>query len=719
MLNTVSYLDNLNAHQRSAVEAVEGPVLVLAGAGTGKTKALTTRIAHILLSGKALPGQILAVTFTNKAAHEMKERITALVGDQTSGLWVGTFHSIGARILRQYADLLDFTKDFTIIDVDDQLRLIKQTLAELSVDTEELPPKAAHHAIQRFKDKGLTPEQLNDKDSLSNVNIRRVYQEYQRRLKQLNAMDFGDLLLFNLTLLTEHETTLHFFQERFRYILVDEYQDTNISQYLWLRLLAQKHKNICCVGDDDQSIYGWRGAEVGNILKYEKDFANATVIRLEQNYRSTASILAVASSIISHNSERLGKTLWTDADGGEKVNVTGYYNNYDECNAVANKISALHSREHLALKNIAILVRASSQTRGFEEAFLSQAIPYKVVGGLRFYERKEIRDVIAYIRLMVNRNDDLAFERIINVPKRGIGPSTVQAFYKTASAENISMVEAARKLLDAGVLRPKVASTISTFLNNFVRWSKLRETHHHSDVVEMMVKESGYFDMWQHENTPEADARIDNIIELIRALGDFDTISAFLEHVSLVTDSDAADNRDMVNIMTLHAAKGLEFDAVFLPGWEEGLFPNQRTLNEGNNTALEEERRLAYVGVTRARRLLYISYAASRRVFKQQQTSPPSRFLNELPEEHVQFEGHNSMGGYGAYGDYAQKKKTSASWDSLPSSSHSINGIIEGDRIFHQKFGYGSVTNIDGDHLDISFEKAGAKTLIAKYVEKA
>lgn len=710
----LSYLDTLNDKQREAVETLDGPLLVLAGAGTGKTKALTTRIAHLLLSGKALPGNILAVTFTNKAAHEMKERISKLVGEQTSALWVGTFHSISARILRQYADLLGFNSHFTIIDPDDQLRLIKQILAEKNLNTDELPPKTVLHLLQRFKDKGLRPDQVTRQDALyaGNEKLVEIYQDYQSRLQQVNAMDFGDLLLHNIDLFMKHDSVLSMFQDRFKYILVDEYQDTNIAQYLWLRLLAQKHKNICCVGDDDQSIYGWRGAEVGNILKFEKDFPGAKVVRLEQNYRSTSAILGTASSVISHNNERLGKTLWTDSHEGEHVTVTGYYNNYDEANKIAEHVSSLHFREHIPLKDIAILVRAGSQTRGFEEAFLSQAIPYRVIGGLRFYERKEIRDVIAYIRLMVNREDDLAFERIINVPKRGIGPSTIQALYKTASEEKISMVSAAQKLCDAGVLRPKVSETIRYFLDDFRKWSKLRETHHHADVVETMIKQSGYFDMLQQENTPEADARIDNVLELIRALGDFDNISAFLEHVSLVTDADALDDRDMVNIMTLHAAKGLEFEVVFLPGWEEGLFPNQRALNDGNKNALEEERRLAYVGITRAKQLLFISYAASRRIFKQQQTSLPSRFINELALEHIQHGGiHHHI---------AATTTSHSSWDSPSptSSAHTANNIIEGDRIFHQKFGYGFVTNTDGDHLDISFEKAGAKTVIAKYVEK-
>lgn len=647
----------LNPEQRAAVMAIEGAVLVLAGAGTGKTRVLTTRIANILATRRAWPGQILAVTFTNKAAREMGERVEHILrgpaamqesvpeetrdgsgNNRISSLnWLGTFHSIAAKILRRYADALGFTSSFTILNADDQLRLVKQLLNEHNIDEKQYPAKMMLAIIQTWKDQGLTPGKITTEEAGhgSGAKALVVYKAYQARMKTLNAMDFGDLLLHNLTLFTEHQEIHKEVSGRFKYILVDEYQDTNIAQYLWLRLLAVGHKNICCVGDDDQSIYGWRGAEIGNILKFEKDFPGATVIRLERNYRSTGNILGAASKLIANNSGRLGKTLWTEDEDGEKVRVRSLWDGDEEARFVGDEVEAFQ-RFGNSLNEMAVLVRAGFQTRAFEERFLVLGIGYRVIGGLRFYERQEIRDAIAYLRIISQPDDDLAFERIINTPRRGIGAATLENIHSFARAGDMSMIRATAHLLGAGKLKGRVAASLAALLNSFERWRSLLGQQPIGEITDIALDESGYRQMWKAETTPDAQGRLENLKELVRAMGEFETLTAFLDHVGLVTDMSENTNGDMVSIMTLHAAKGLEFDNVFLPGWEEGLFPHQRSIDESGRSGLEEERRLAYVGITRARKTCTISFAGSRRIYNQWQSNMPSRFISELPKEHVE-----------------------------------------------------------------------------------
>ena len=626
------YLAELNEAQRDAVEATEGPVLVLAGAGTGKTRVLTTRIAHILISGRAWPGQVLAVTFTNKAAREMVGRVASLIGQDVEGLWFGTFHAIGARILSRHAELVGLKPNVTIIVTDDQLRLIRQILAAHDIDEKRWPARSLGAIIQRWKDRGLTPDKVDASDAGDFANGRavRLYRAYQERIAALNAADFGDLLLHCLTLFTIDAEVLRDWQRRFHYILVDEYQDTNVAQYLWLRLLAQAHKNICCVGDDDQSIYGWRGAEVGNILRFEHDFPGAKVLRLERNYRSTQPILGAASGLIAHNEGRLGKTLWTDTPGGEKVIVRGVWDGDEEARVVGEEIESLERKGHKRAE-VAVLVRAGFQTRAFEERFITIGMPYRVIGGLRFYERQEIRDAIAYMRVTVQPDIDLAFERIVNVPKRGLGDASLRVVHELARARGWPLTRAARAVIETDELRPQARASMGRLIDSIDRWRGLLGDLPHAEVIEIMLDESGYTAMLQNDKSPAAPGRLENLTELVRAIVEFETLEAFLEHVSLVMDIDDRADGDMVNIMTLHSAKGLEFDTVFLAGWEEGLFPHELALQENGAKGLEEERRLAYVGITRARQRVQISHAANRRIYNQWQSSIPSRFVDELP----------------------------------------------------------------------------------------
>jgi DNA helicase-2/ATP-dependent DNA helicase PcrA len=730
------YLDTLNPAQRGAVEALDGPVLVLAGAGTGKTRVLTTRLAHILVTRRAWPSQILAVTFTNKAAREMRERVARLVGPIAEDLWVGTFHSVAARILRRHAELVKRKPNFTILDTDDQLRLLKQVIQAADIDDKKWPARALLAVIQRWKDRGFMPDKVPSGEVGEFANGRSVelYRDYQSRLETLNACDFGDLLLLNVELFRADASVLADYQRRFRYILVDEYQDTNVAQYLWLRLLAQEHRNLCCVGDDDQSIYSWRGAEVGNILKFEKDFEGAAVIRLEQNYRSTPEILAAASGLIANNSGRLGKTLWTEADGGERIAVRGVWDGETEARFVAGEIEALQNKGE-PLDEIAVLVRASFQMREFEERFIMLGIPYRVIGGPRFYERQEIRDAIAYLRVVNQPDDSLAFERIVNVPKRGIGAATVQAFHQLSRALDIPLLEAARRLVSTDELRPQARRTITALLEDFDRWRSLIDAVDHIELVETVLDESGYTAMWQNDKSPEAPGRLENLKELVSGMEKFEDLGSFLEHVSLVMEAGQADGGDMVSLMTLHAAKGLEFDNVFLPGWEEGVFPNQRTLDEGGAPALEEERRLAYVGLTRARRRVAVSFAANRRIYNQWQSSIPSRFIDELPSDHIETTTDQGLYGGGlaeAESGYIQQGR-GPGYERLRSARQA--GLIEGSatvvpdadsgeialgmRIFHQKFGYGTIKAIDGNKLEIAFEKAGDKKVMDSFVTPA
>lgn len=725
-----SYLEGLNESQREAVEAIEGPVLVLAGAGTGKTRVLTTRLAHILMQNRANPGEMLAVTFTNKAAGEMKERVSHLVGRPVEGWWVGTFHAIGARILRANAELVGLTPKFTILDADDQVRLIKQLLDVHDVDEKRYPPRAISGIIQRWKDRGFLPEKVPTSDAEhGDGKVLDLYRDYQARLQTLNAADFGDLLLLCLRLFQENPEVLKQYQRRFRYVLVDEYQDTNVAQYLWLRLLGQEHRNVCCVGDDDQSIYSWRGAEVGNILRFEEDFPGARVVRLERNYRSTPHILAAASGLIKFNEGRLGKTLWTDVNEGEKIRVRGVWDGEAEARLIGEEIEAYQVKGE-NLRNMAILVRAGFQTREFEERFITLGVPYRVIGGPRFYERQEIRDAVAYLRVVSQPDDDLAFERIVNTPTRGIGKTSLQVIHVYARAERISLTRAITALSETDELRPQARKALTDVMAMFDRWRMQSATQVPAELCKQILEDSGYIDMWRAKKDPDAPGRLDNLKELIVALEDFETLGAFLEHVSLVMENEERSDVDKVNIMTLHGAKGLEFATVFLPGWEEGLFPNQRSLDEGGLASLEEERRLAYVGITRARVRAMVTFAANRRVYGQWQSQTPSRFVDELPADHIDM--FSESGVYARRdGMLNQTEDPFANIDGVGRSRRRMveatqsprfkpegdgEGLGVGTRIFHQKFGYGRVLTIDGDKLEIDFEKAGQKRVMASFV---
>jgi DNA helicase-2/ATP-dependent DNA helicase PcrA len=836
------YLAGLNPEQRLAVETLDGPVLVLAGAGTGKTRVLTVRIAHILATGRARPGEILAVTFTNKAAREMKGRVGEIVGQVVEGMpWLGTFHSIGVKILRRHAELVGLKPDFTILDVDDQIRLLKQLLDAEKIDEKRWPARVLASLIDGWKNRGLTPEQVpaGEAGVFANGKGLKLYRAYQERLKILNAADFGDLLLENIRLFREQPEVLRQYQARFKFILVDEYQDTNVAQYLWLRLLAQRttstssrargevdaqippdeaalppperaetplhpasaereeqgNKNICCVGDDDQSIYGWRGAEVDNILRFEHDFPGAKVIRLERNYRSTGHILAAASHLIAHNEGRLGKTLRTDDVDGEKVTVTGAWDSEEEARAIGEEIEQLQRGGH-SLNEVAILVRASFQMREFEDRFVTLGLPYRVIGGPRFYERAEIRDALAYLRLVNSPSDDLAFERIVNVPKRGLGDATVQLLHDHARKRRVPLSEAARAVIETDELKPKPRGALRGLLESFDRWRKQRDNLPHTRLAEIVLDESGYTEMWQKDRSADAAGRLENLKELIRSMEEFENLQGFLEHISLVMDNEKAAEADAVNIMTLHAAKGLEFDTVFLPGWEEGVFPNQRALDDQGRAGLEEERRLAHVGLTRARRRAKIYFATNRRMHGLWQTNIPSRFLDELPETNVEVtESQGGFGGYGGYGasrfdamtsfgsnyatpgwqraqtnrnqakrdrngfsdeadddyepdrgsaenedfshlspagrgrsgDAARRAGSGSTTRRLPltiegelvaKSTGTISAFSPGDRVFHQKFGNGNITAIDGNKLTIQFDKAGEKRVVDSFVER-
>ncbi|MAE50686.1 MAG: DNA helicase II [Micavibrio sp.] len=735
MQDRFPYLNGLNPSQNEAVETLDGPVLVLAGAGTGKTRVLTTRLAHLLNTGRAYPSQILAVTFTNKAALEMRERVSALMGGApVDGWWLGTFHSLAARMLRRHADLVGLSSNFTILDTDDQLRLLKQIMEINGIDHKKWPPKAMIQYIDRWKDRGLTPDKVDENDAgeAADGKMQVLYRIYQDRLRAVNACDFGDLLLHMITILRDPNNAhvLEDYHRRFKYILVDEYQDTNVAQYLWLRLLARGSNNICCVGDDDQSIYGWRGAEVGNILRFEKDFEGAKIIRLEQNYRSTNHILNAAAGVIANNGDRLGKTLWSEAGDGEEVLVHGLWDGQAEARWVGEEIEQLQrprgGEPGYSLNEVAVLVRAGFQTREFEERFIQIGVPYKVIGGQRFYERMEIRDALAYMRIVMQPADDLALERIINTPKRAIGDATVNTLYAYARARQISLNDSILDITQTDELRPKVKATLMKFMDDMQRWRSLLETMHHAELAAMVLEESGYIDMWKMDKTPEAPGRIENLKELISGMQEYDSLQEFLEHVALVLDTQNNDLGEHVSIMTLHGAKGLEFDAVFLPGWEEGLFPSQKSMDENGLKGLEEERRLAYVGITRAKKRAYISYVGNRRMYGNWVSSIPSRFVDELPPAHIK-KSSDIAASYGA--------GRSSHWDSSgfqpkrraapPTPIHerkvkSDSGDIlgRGDQVFHDKFGKGVIINIDGHKLDIAFESGGRKRVLDSFVQK-
>ncbi|MBX9621788.1 MAG: UvrD-helicase domain-containing protein [Alphaproteobacteria bacterium] len=704
-------LKTLNPAQRQAIELTEGPLLVLAGAGTGKTRVLTTRLSALLLSHKAWPSQVLAVTFTNKAALEMRERVASLIGGPAEGLWLGTFHSVCVRILRRHAELLGLQSSFTILDTDDQLRLIKQIIKAEELDDKKFPPRVLASIISRWKDRALPPEKVSPPASDFEKAAFHVYKIYQDRLKVLNAVDFGDLILLCLKLFTEHSDVLAQYTTQFHYILVDEYQDTNVAQYLWLRLLAQGSGNICCVGDDDQSIYGWRGAEVGNILRFEKDFPGATIIRLEQNYRSNAHILGAASGLIAQNASRFGKTLWTEQDGGEKVRIQGVWDGEEEARVVADEVESLHRKGNF-LNQMAILVRAGFQTREFEERFITLGVPYRVVGGPRFYERLEIRDALAYMRIVVQPNDSLAFERIVNTPKRGIGTSTLQVLHQYARYEEVSLTEATLRLMETDEIRGKAKTALQGILYDIDRWRKQLNILEPGELARLILDESGYTGMWQADKSPEAPGRLENLKEFVNAIDEFESIGNFLEHVSLVMENTRGTGSDMVSIMTLHSAKGLEFDSVFLAGWEEGLFPHQRALGETGKAGLEEERRLAYVGLTRARQRAMITFAANRRVHNQWQSSFPSRFIDELPLEHTE---RLNVGGNHTFIRRTPQPKLQALKE--PYRPIKEDAFRLHQRVFHIKFGYGHIIALEGDKLEINFDHTGIKKVMKSFVE--
>jgi DNA helicase-2/ATP-dependent DNA helicase PcrA len=751
-----SYLAGLNQPQTEAVLASEGPVLVLAGAGTGKTRVLTTRLTHLIATRRAWPSEILAVTFTNKAAREMQARTAAMIGQAVEGMrWLGTFHSVAARMLRQHADLVGLKSNFTILDTDDQLRLLKQVIAASDLDERRWPARSLAGLIDRWKNRGWIPSKVSEEESaqFADGRGRELYASYQARLLQLNASDFGDLLVHCLTIFTSHSDILSHYQRRFRYILVDEYQDTNVAQYLWLRLLAQEHRNICCVGDDDQSIYSWRGAEIANILRFEQDFPGARVIRLEQNYRSTSHILGAAGGLIQANGGRLGKTLWTDAGNGSKVSVIGVWDGPEEARVIGEESERLQ-RAGAKRSDIAILVRAQFQTREFEDRFIAIGLPYRIVGGFRFYERQEIRDALAYLRVIVQPADDLAFERIVNTPKRGLGDKSLSKIHSVARARGTTLTSAAAALVESDELPPAARRALARLMADIGAWRSKLDQMSAAELTRLVLEESQYLAMWQAERSADAAGRVDNLMELTRAIEEFETVASFLEHVALVMDNDAADASEQVTIMTLHGAKGLEFDTVFLPGWEEGVFPNQRALDEGGLASLEEERRLAYVGLTRARRKAYVLHAANRRIYGQWTSSIPSRFIAELPSAHVSTEttmtGGQSLwrAALGSSDPFAHVGRASGrgpGWSRAVAANESgtarATGVREagtliegrarvssvgtparsdvriGSRVFHSKFGYGSVSAIDGNKLEVDFDKAGAKRVLDSFVE--
>ncbi|MCW2382433.1 DNA helicase-2/ATP-dependent DNA helicase PcrA [Sphingobium sp. B2D3B] len=744
------YIQGLNAPQREAVLTTEGPVLVLAGAGTGKTAALTARLAHLVATRRAWPSEILCVTFTNKAAREMRERVGRMIGEAVEGMpWLGTFHSVCAKMLRRHAELVGLQSNFTILDTDDQLRLMKQIIIAEGIDEKRFTARALAGLIDKWKNKGLTPGEIDagESEAFANGKGAAIYALYQARLRALNACDFGDLLLHMLTIFKTDREVLEQYQQRFRYIMVDEYQDTNTSQYLWLRLLAQQRKNICCVGDDDQSIYSWRGAEVANILRFERDFPGAAIIRLEQNYRSTPHILAAASGVIAQNGGRLGKTLWTQEADGEKLRVIGVWDGPEEARRVGEEIESL-GRQGVGAEKIAILVRASFQTREFEDRFIQIGLPYRIVGGFRFYERAEIRDALAYLRLVNQPADDLAFERIVNVPKRGLGDKAVEKVHRLARAMGEPLTSAAARILDTDELTPQARRSLGRFIGDLARWRDLANAMNHADLARQILDESGYTAALQAERTTEASGRLENLQELTRAMEEYETLGAFLEHVSLVMDNEAQADEAKVTLMTIHAAKGLEFDTVFLAGWEDGLFPSQRALDEGGLASLEEERRLAYVAITRARQRCLILHAANRRVYGQWTSSIPSRFIGELPKETVDEE--NTMTGGASlwranwserddpFANVARSSGRGPGWQRAQSQfSREPTRLVEarqsavslgnkgrsdvslGTRVFHQKFGYGTVTGIEGNKLEIDFEQAGAKRVLDSFISLA
>ena len=713
----------LNEAQIEAVKTVNGPLLVLAGAGTGKTRVLTSRLSYILQNNIAHPSQICTVTFTNKAANEMRIRVEKMIGNSVAGWWLGTFHSLAARILRSNAELVNLKNTFTIIDTDDQIRLVKQVLSLENIDEKRWPARSMLSIIQRWKDMGLNPIDVKDAfhsgTDFANNQAIKLYKLYQNRLLTLNAADFGDLLLHVITIFDKHPEIKKLYQNKFKYILVDEFQDTNASQYYWLKTLAEEHKNLCAVGDDDQSIYSWRGADVTNILNFEKDFKNTKTIRLEENYRSTGNILAAASGLIAKNQSRLGKTLWTEGEMGDKINIRTVYDGKEEAESISDEIES-YQRNKNSLNNVAILVRAGFQTRTFEERFLKIGLPYQVIGGLRFYERAEIRDAIAYLRLINSSDDQLAYERIINKPKRGLGDKTIRQIEQYSRSSKLNLEMAARKLAETDELTSKASSSIRLFSKKIDKWRLDLSKNKLGELVEIVLEESGYIEMLKKDRSIEAPGRLDNLKELVNAINEFESLQNFLEHIQLVMEGANNQNLETAKIMTLHAAKGLEFPLVFLPGWEEGLFPNQRSIDENGESGLEEERRLAYVGITRAKNNVWIFNANSRLTHGQWIDCIPSRFIDELPDKNInRFSSYSNNFKSSIASEWLianNKKEINLSKEYIDENNDNKFKLME--RIFHQKFGYGKILEIDGDKVTIDFEKAGEKKLMLTFIEK-
>ena len=730
--NKNKYLEQLNSEQEEAVKNLSGPLLVLAGAGTGKTRVLTTKLSHIVSLNEAMPSQIFAVTFTNKAANEMRERVESILGRSVAGWWLGTFHSLAARILRKHAELANLKNNFTIIDSDDQVRLMKQILSVENIDEKRWPARSLISIIQLWKDNGLNPEEVEKRffigTDFANGEATRLYKLYQERLITLNASDFGDLLLHVINILKNNEDIRHQYQEKFKYILVDEFQDTNAAQYYWLKTLSAKHGNICVVGDDDQSIYSWRGADINNILNYEKDFKNTKIIKLERNYRSTGNILSAASHLISKNKSRLGKTLWTKGEEGSTINIRNVYDGQEEARSISDEIES-YQRKLIDINEIAILVRAGFQTRAFEERFLKIGLPYQVIGGLRFYERAEIRDAVAYLRLINSSDDQLAFERIINKPKRGIGGRTLQKIEFYSRSRKISFEIAVRKLIETDEFSSTIRTSMNRFIKNIDRWREQLKSIRLGDLLEIVLEESEYTDMLQKDKSIEAPGRLENLKELVNAINEYDSLTNFLEHIQLVMDGGSNSDIESVKIMTLHSAKGLEFDTIFLPGWEEGVFPNQRSVDENGQVGLEEERRLAYVGLTRAKKHIWIFNASARLMHGQWLDCIPSRFIDEIPNKYVNIISsfNDSLTNYKSGIASKWISSISEKYDHAIDNKNLISSIVKdtnieklekGERVFHQKFGYGKVLHVDGEKVEIKFEKSDTKKVLMSFIEK-
>ena len=737
-----NYLNSLNNQQKLAVTSTEGPLQVLAGAGSGKTKVLTTRIAHLIKEKKCFGQQILCVTFTNKAANEMRERVLKLVNSKSVAFpWLGTFHSICNKMLRRNAEAVGLKSNFTIIDTLDQIKLIKNILESENIDIKQNPPKQIAYYIDQWKNKSLLPKDIILKNQDFNLNnALKIYKVYQKRLQIMNCVDFGDLILHVVTILKNFEDIKKIYQKNFKYILVDEFQDTNFVQNLWLKLLTSDKNNICVVGDDDQSIYSWRGAEVKNILEFKTNFKSIITVRLEQNYRSTKNILSSATSLISNNKDRLTKEIWSDLGDGNKVKIKSYFDGVSEANGISDVIEQYLTSKY-KLNSISILVRAAFQTRELEERFIKIGLPYRIIGGLKFYERAEIKDALGYLRLINQSNDDISFERIINTPKRSIGNNSVKKIHQYAKQKGLCLLDASQEILKENILKPKTVKNLKTFITNMISWKKNSKTFDHIALLETVLDESGYTSMLKTEKTPEADAKLENLKELKSSMKSYTSLDDFLENISLQTAIDEKWDGEKINIMTIHSAKGLEFDAVFLPGWEEGLFPHQKSIDEKGAEGIEEERRLAYVAITRAKQELYISFANQRKFYGRQNdnydfySSIQSRFIDEINSEFTEISiDESSEDDFIFDQDYsAESKKNSPGWNRLKNNiknsdknrvktitlTENLTKYTVGETVMHQGFGKGKIIHIDGNKLLVNFYEGGEKKVIDKFVTKA